>query len=62
MNSSKLLKVSFSINIADQLNALPEYKDKTITSIVRELLNDKLKNNANERNENQHENTTNTNI
>ena len=59
MRDKAYLKVSVPIAIAEALRELPEYKNKSITQIISNLTQSKLKNNSNESNEVSHESTIN---
>lgn len=59
MRDKAYLKVSVPIAIAEALQELPEYKDKSITQIICDLTQSKLKNNSNASNEVSHEPTIN---
>ncbi|EIO4603014.1 hypothetical protein LQM14_002265 [Vibrio parahaemolyticus] len=59
MRAKAYLKVSVPIAIAEALQELPEYKNKSITQIISDLTQKKLKNNSNESNEVSHESTIN---
>ncbi|OQU33564.1 hypothetical protein EM59_020780 [Vibrio parahaemolyticus] len=51
MRDKAYLKVSVPIAIAEALLELPEYNNKSITQIISNLTQNKLKNNSNESNE-----------
>ncbi|EOX0970951.1 hypothetical protein ACO4G9_002494 [Vibrio parahaemolyticus] len=59
MRAKAYLKVSVPIAIAEALQELPEYNKKSITQIIFDLTQSKLKNNSNESNEVSHESTIN---
>ncbi|MDW3055782.1 hypothetical protein [Vibrio sp. 1978] len=59
MRAKAYLKVSVPIAIAEALQELPEYNKISITQIIFDLTQSKLKNNSNESNEVSHESTIN---